>query len=124
MLRLDHDREFNLEACVMPCFARDRNCSAVIPDNAEADREAETCTARIAARRIAQFSGSLYAAPAYVAPEMLKATRAIDHRADLYSLGVTWFELLCDRLPFRSGSVMELLRLQQTAPLRPRACAR
>jgi len=62
--------------------------------------------------------------PAYVAPEMLKATRAIDHRADLYSLGVTWFELLCDRLPFRSGSVMELLRLQQTAPLRPRACAR
>lgn len=56
--------------------------------------------------------------PAYVAPEMLDATRSIDHRADLYSLGITWFELLCHRLPFRSANVAELLRLQQSAPIR------
>lgn len=55
--------------------------------------------------------------PAYGAPELLDGTRAIDHRADLYSLGVTWFELLCRRLPFESASVKEVLRLHQTAPL-------
>src|SRR5262249_2013322 len=55
--------------------------------------------------------------PAYLAPEMLDATRAIDHRVDLYSLGITWFELLCGRLPFRGASMMELLHLHRTAPL-------
>ncbi len=67
----------------------------------------------------AHDAGTSYAgSPAYMAPEMLNGTRAIDHRADLYSLGITWFELLCGRLPFRSGSVMELLQLHQTAPLK------
>ena len=56
--------------------------------------------------------------PAYLAPETLDTTRAIDHRADLYSLGVTWFELLCHRLPFQRATIMELLHAHQTAPLR------
>jgi len=64
--------------------------------------------------------------PAYVAPERLNATLTIDHRADLYSLGITWFELLCRRLPFESGNVMDLLHLHRTAALHfdEGACAR
>jgi len=56
--------------------------------------------------------------PAYIAPEMITAERAIDHRVDLYSLGVMWYELLCGRLPFSAPNVMEVLRLHQAAPLR------
>ena len=66
----------------------------------------------------AHDGGTAYACtPAYVAPERLDATRTVDHRADLYSLGVTWFELLCRRLPFQGGNAAEVLRLHRTAPL-------
>ena len=67
--------------------------------------------------RVSEGTASFVGTAAYIAPEMLNATRAIDHRADLYSLGITWFELLCRQLPFQSSSIMELLRLQQSAPL-------
>ena len=64
-------------------------------------------------------SGAPYiGTPDYVAPEMLNAERTVDHRADLYSLGITWFELLARKRPFRGANVMELFHLQRTAPLR------
>ena len=42
--------------------------------------------------------------PYYMAPEQ-SAGEAVDHRADLYALGVTFFELLCGTVPFREGDV-------------------
>src|SRR5262249_20447252 len=37
-----------------------------------------------------QVMGTLY----YMAPEQMKQTHAVDHRADLYSLGVVFYEML------------------------------
>ena len=45
---------------------------------------------------------------AYMAPEMILSTLAADTRSDLYSLGVTLFELLTGRLPFDGGDAAHL----------------
>lgn len=51
----------------------------------------------------------------YLAPELALSGRAVDARADLYSLGCTWFLLLTGRPPFPGGSVSERLVKRQTA---------
>ncbi|RAM48066.1 MAG: hypothetical protein C6Y22_29905 [Hapalosiphonaceae cyanobacterium JJU2] len=47
---------------------------------------------------------------AYMSPEQTgRMSRAIDYRTDLYSLGVTFYEILTQQLPWQSSDVMELV---------------
>ncbi|MCU0537266.1 MAG: serine/threonine-protein kinase PknK [Hydrococcus sp. Prado102] len=47
---------------------------------------------------------------AYISPEQTgRMNRAIDYRTDFYSLGVTFYELLTNRLPFNSNDPLELV---------------
>jgi diguanylate cyclase (GGDEF)-like protein len=47
---------------------------------------------------------------AYMSPEQTgRMNRAIDYRTDLYSLGVTFYELLTNKLPFDSSDPLELV---------------
>jgi hypothetical protein len=56
----------------------------------------------------------------YMSPEQCRGERDITPRADLYSLGVMFFELLTGRKPFRAESPMELFTLHlQAQPERP-----
>ena len=50
----------------------------------------------------------------YMSPEQIDA-HTIDHRSDLYCLGLIFYELLSGRPPFQSASPRQLLNLQCTA---------
>jgi histidine kinase len=62
-----------------------------------------------------RFTGnaeSLEGTFAYMSPEQTgRMNRKLDYRSDLYSLGITFFELLTGTLPFVSGDALELVHM-------------
>ncbi|MFC8384461.1 serine/threonine-protein kinase [Nocardia sp. NPDC057272] len=65
--------------------------------------------------------GTVVATLAYAAPELLTEQR-VDHRADVYALGCTLFELLTGTKPFPRDSVVAVMQAHLMAPP-PRATA-
>ncbi|MDT9184046.1 AAA family ATPase [Limnospira sp. PMC 289.06] len=56
----------------------------------------------------------------YISPEQTgRMNRGIDYRSDFYSLGVTCYELLTGKLPFKSSDVMELVHCHLAKQPRP-----
>ncbi len=53
-------------------------------------------------------TGIFLGSPSYMSPEQL-ASKLIDGRADLYSLGVTLYQLLTGQLPFQGADSMAAL---------------
>lgn len=51
--------------------------------------------------------------PIYMAPEMLRARG--DHRSDIYSLGVMFYEVLAGRPPFAGATALDVLRQHESA---------
>jgi predicted ATPase len=51
--------------------------------------------------------------PAYMAPEQTDPEALVDHRSDLYSLGIMAYQLFSRELPFCSGSESELFRMHR-----------
>jgi formylglycine-generating enzyme required for sulfatase activity/tRNA A-37 threonylcarbamoyl transferase component Bud32 len=61
--------------------------------------------------------GAVMGTPDYIAPEQAMNSHTIDIRADLYSLGCTFYYLLTGRPPFPGGSMGEkLVKHQLTEP--------
>ncbi len=56
--------------------------------------------------------GAIAGTPAYMSPEIVLEEKP-DGRADLYSLGIVFYECLTRHNPFRAASLSESLRLQQ-----------
>jgi serine/threonine-protein kinase len=53
--------------------------------------------------------------PGYIAPEQVRGEE-MDHRGDLYSVGVMMYELLTGRLPFTGPNSMDILLAHATEP--------
>jgi serine/threonine-protein kinase len=64
-------------------------------------------------------SGLVIGTPQYMAPETARAKGGIDHRIDIYALGVLFFEMLTGKLPFDASTPMEMMLAHCTTPVPP-----
>ncbi len=64
--------------------------------------------------------GMVLGTPAYMSPEQCEGKGAIDHRSDIYSLGVMLYEMLTGTLPFEGDLGEVMLHQMFTAPPPPR----
>jgi formylglycine-generating enzyme required for sulfatase activity/tRNA A-37 threonylcarbamoyl transferase component Bud32 len=66
-------------------------------------------------------SAATLGSPYFMAPEQFGGSRDVDHRCDLYALGVILYELLTGELPFKGPSLGELVyQVVMTTPRPPR----
>jgi tetratricopeptide (TPR) repeat protein len=69
-------------------------------------------------------TGDVLGTPSYMAPEQLTASRDVDARADVYSLGVVLYELLSGTRPFKADTVAHLAAMVLTEDPKPLRQAR
>jgi serine/threonine-protein kinase len=63
-------------------------------------------------------TGVIFGTPEYMSPEQAGGLSA-DHRADIYALGITLYEVLTGRVPFEGSSFMSVLSKHASKPLPP-----
>ncbi|MBN2055370.1 protein kinase [bacterium] len=71
---------------------------------------------RTRTRLLDAAGGELAGSLAYMSPEQMQS-RELDGRADLYSLGITLFEILCGYLPFSGESATDLIAQHFSSPV-------
>ena len=62
--------------------------------------------------------GALLGTPAYMAPEQCRGAK-VDHRVDLYALGIVLFQMLAGRVPFRGQTPLLVIHNILTEPPPP-----
>ena len=63
-------------------------------------------------------AGTILGTPAYMAPEQAGG-ETIDHRADIYGVGILAYEMLTGRLPFQATTAQQMIAAHLTKPPDP-----
>jgi serine/threonine-protein kinase len=101
----------------------------VKPENILLDAHGKAALADFGIARQATFKGNTGAltlaatglpvgTPQYMPPEVLRGT-GLDHRADIYALGVVLYEMLTGRTPHVGPSPLEVAAVALTQPITP-----
>jgi len=64
-------------------------------------------------------AGRAYGTPYYISPEQIRGEVDIDHRADIYSLGATFFHMVTGRVPFEGPTPSAVMHKHLKEPLIP-----
>ncbi|NLU22293.1 MAG: serine/threonine protein kinase, partial [Phycisphaerae bacterium] len=64
-------------------------------------------------------AGRAYGTPYYISPEQIKGERHIDFRADIYSLGATFYHMVTGKVPFESNTPAAVMHKHLKEPLVP-----
>lgn len=64
-------------------------------------------------------AGRAYGTPYYISPEQIRGEVDIDHRADLYSLGATFYHMVTGRVPFEAATPSAVMHKHLNEPLTP-----
>ncbi len=69
-------------------------------------------------------TGTVMGTPSYMSPEQCRGTTAVDHRTDIYALGIILYEMICGQPPFISAGYGDLINMHiAAAPVSPRVHA-
>ena len=55
------------------------------------------------------MASSVFGTPAYMSPEQARDSSKVDTRADIYSLGIVFYEMLAGQRPFSGGTTIQIL---------------
>ena len=64
-------------------------------------------------------AGRAYGTPYYISPEQIRGEVDIDYRADLYSLGATFYHMVTGRVPFEGANPAAVMHKHLKEPLTP-----
>jgi len=101
----------------------------VKPKNIMLTMEGDTQVAKLADMGLARSAGDIesakaeagraYGTPYYISPEQIRGEVDIDFRADIYSLGATFYHVVTGRVPFDAETPAAVMRKHLTEQLIP-----
>ena len=56
------------------------------------------------------LAGAAFGSPIYISPEQIVDASDVDARADIYSLGIVFFEMVTGRCPYAGRNIAQVLR--------------
>ncbi len=61
-------------------------------------------------------AGEIHGSPYYISPEQVDGSSGGDHRSDLYSLGIMFYEMLTGTRPFQGKTIFEVVSAHKNTP--------